>query len=381
MRVLLDYRAALRQPTGVGEYAHQIAAALVKRYAIERSVDPLLELTLFSSSWRDRLTRDGALAPAAIIDRRVPVRLLNLAWHRLEWPPAEMLTGATFDIVHSMHPLLMPARRAAQVVTIYDLNFLKHPERTRAEIRRDYPALTRAHAHRADHIIVISEYTASEVVSLLGVPRERITVCRPGAPAWTPSELPRAAGGYVLFFGTLEPRKNVGALLDAYERLAARRRDLPELLLAGKATAEAQPWLERIARPPLDRVVRAIGYVEASDRQRLYEGARLLVQPSYDEGFGLPVVEAMSLGVPVVAANRGALPEVLGDAGTLVDIDSPDHLASAIERLLDDEPLARRHGTAGMARACEFSWEAAAVNLMQAYQAALLHRARRAAAA
>jgi len=193
VRVLLDYRAALRERTGVGEYAHQIAAALVKGHAIEGNSHPLLELTLFSSSWRDRLLEDSELAPAAIVDRRVPVRLLNLAWHRLEWPSAETLTGGTFDLVHSMHPLLMPSRQAAQVVTIYDLDFLKHPERTRAEIRRDYPALTRAHAHRADHIIVISEYTANEVVTLLEVPRSRITVCRPGAPLWTPSPKARSA--------------------------------------------------------------------------------------------------------------------------------------------------------------------------------------------
>ena len=189
------------------------------------------------------------------------------------------------------------------------------------------------------------------------------------------------ANGYVLFFGTLEPRKNVGALRDAYEQLAARRHDLPELVLAGKATAEAADWLQRIARPPLNRLVRAIGYVEASQRQRLYEGARLLVQPSHDEGFGMPVLEAMTLGVPVVAANRGALPEVVGDAGTLIDADESGALAAAIERLLDDDEMARRHGAAGVQRARAFSWDQAAINLMQAYHAAIAHRARKAAAA
>src|SRR5207253_1265456 len=104
---------------------------------------------------------------------------------------------------------------AAHVVTICDLNFLTNPERTSAEIRRDYPALARSHAHHADRVIVISHYTAAEVERRLGVAAERISVCVPGAPDWTPRTSPPSEDGYVLFLGTLEPRKNVGTLLDA----------------------------------------------------------------------------------------------------------------------------------------------------------------------
>ena len=114
----------------------------------------------------------------------------------------------------------------------------------------------------------------------------------------------------------------------------ARRRDVPRLVLAGKALPGAQPWLDRIARTPLNARVQHIGYVEAPDRRALYEGARLLVQPSFDEGFGIPVLEAMTLGVPIVASNRGALPEVVGDAGPLVDPEVEGALSAAIERLL-----------------------------------------------
>src|SRR5262249_20791675 len=162
---------------------------------------------------------------------------------------------------------------------------LTHPERTRGEIRRDYPALARLHASRADAIIVISESTAREVERQLGVPRDRMTVCSPGAPPWQlRAEAPK--DGYALVVGTLEPRKNVGALLAAYAALVTRRRDVPRLILAGKALASAAGWLDRIARAPLAGRVEHIGYVEAPDRQRLYAGACLLVQPSFDEGFG-----------------------------------------------------------------------------------------------
>jgi len=398
VRVLIDYRPALRERSGVGENTHQLVTALLA-LSPAGTPDHPLDLTLFSSSWKDRVSATPDLAGATIVDRRVPVRLLNLAWHRLGWPSAERLTARAFDVTHSPHPLLLPARHAAQVVTIHDLNFLTHPERTRAEIRRDYPALARAHALRADRILVPSAFTAAEVERRLGVPRDRLAVCPPGAPGWTP----RAAvpsDGYVLFFGTLEPRKNIGGLLDAYERLlqdpavcpdaprgeagpdrrdaelnrGAIRRQVPELVLAGKATADARAWLDRLEHPPLKGVVRHIGYVDPDRRRALYEGARLLVMPSFEEGFGMPVLEAMSLGVPVVAANRGSLPEVLGDAGPLVDPEQPAALAQAIARLLSDDTYAAACAARGLARARQFDWAVTARRVYDTYLQAIEHR-------
>ena len=368
MRVLIDYRPALRERSGSGEYTHQLTKALLASRP-DGGSSPALDVTLFSSSWKDRLTLPPDLAGAATVDRRVPVRLLNFAWHRLGWPPAELLTGGSYDVVHSPHPLLTPARAAAQVITIHDLNFLTHPERTRAEVRRDYAPLARAHAHRADAVLVPSAYTAGEVERLLGVPRDRIAICPAGAPGWTPR--PTAPkDGYVLFFGTLEPRKNVGGLLDAWEQLLTGPR-LPELVLAGRATDEAAPWLDRIGRPPLLGTVRHIGYVDDRDRRALYEGARLLVHPSFDEGFGMTVLEAMSLGVPVVASDRGSLPEVLGGAGLHVDPDRPADIANAIARVLGEDGLAESCAAKGVDRARAFRWEHTADLVYDAYRAAI----------
>jgi glycosyltransferase involved in cell wall biosynthesis len=391
VRALIDYRPALRERSGVGEYTHELVRALLARYPPGRD-DATLELVLFSSSWKDRVAPTSDLAGAATVDRRIPVSVLNFAWHRLGWPAAESLAGGAFDVAHSSHPLLMPARAAAQVVTIHDLNFLSHPERTRAEVRRDYPPLVGDHARRADAILVSSAFAAGDVERRLGVPRERIAICPPGAPDWTP----RAAApkdGYVLFFGTLEPRKNVGGLLDAYERLldGARGPDggrgpegarafqasVPDLVLAGRATDAAAPWLERIARAPLAGHVRHIGYVDPADRRSLYEGARLLVQPSFEEGFGIPVLEAMSLGVPVVAADRGSLPEVLGDTGSLVDPEQPAEIANAIARMLTDRAYASTCAARGLERARGFRWERTAQRVYEMYQQAIERRARR----
>ena len=342
-------------------------------------------MTLFSSSWKDRLVGTPELQGALTIDRRVPVRLLNLAWHRLEWPPIEQLTGTSFDITHSSHPLLLPSRHAAQVITIHDLHFLAHPERTHAEIRRDYPGLAREHARRAARILVPSQFTAGEVERHLGVSAARITICPPGAPEWTPRDH-TPSDGYILFFSTLEPRKNVAGLLDAYERLlsldpgtAPPERDrlppVPDLVLAGKATDEARPWLERLTRPPLAGHVRHIGYVEPADRQALYAGARLLVVPSFEEGFGLPVLEAMTVGVPVVAADRGSLPEVLGDAGPLVNPEDSVEMAEAMAHVLGDGAFAAACAAKGVLRARRFNWNHTAHLVFEAYQTAIRDQA------
>jgi glycosyltransferase involved in cell wall biosynthesis len=376
----MDYRPALRGRSGAGEYTHELAAALVARSAAGGCGK--VEITLFSSSWKDRLTIAPELAGVTPIDLRIPVAVLNFAWHRLGWPGAEVLTGKSFDVTHSSHPLLLPARAAAQVVTIHDLDFLSHPERTRAEIRRDYPVLARRHARRADAVIVPSRFTAGEVERLLEVSPGRIAVCPPGAPDWSPR--PRAPrDGYLLFLGTLEPRKNVGRLLDAYERLLETRDGrgstgaaaIPELVLAGAATPAAEPWLARLTRPPLAGHARHIGYVQPEQRRALYEGARLLVLPSLDEGFGIPVLEAMTVGVPVVASRRGALPEVLDGAGVLIDpLDAAD-LAAGLARMLDDEVFAGACVTHGLARAGAYRWTDTAARVCSAYHQAIEHRA------
>jgi len=305
VRALIDYRPALRERSGIGEYTHELVRGLAATIPSRA-----LDLAVFSSSWKHALSIDEPdFARVRLFDRRWPVRVLNFAWHRLEAPSVETLTGEAFDVVHSMTPLLVPSKDAAQVITIADLSFLTDPTWTRAEIRRDYPALVREHAKRADGIVVMSQHVRAEVRRLLEVDDDKIALVPAGAPPWTPRVV-APENGYVLFVGTLEPRKNIGVLLDAYELLM----DGPELLLAGKPTESGRAWMERIARPPLTGRVRHLGYVDAAHRRALYEGASALVLPSLDEGFGLPILEAMTLGVPVVASRRGSLPEEIGRA-------------------------------------------------------------------
>jgi glycosyltransferase involved in cell wall biosynthesis len=310
-----------------------------------------------------------------VIDRRIPVRVLNWLWHRAAWPPIELI-GDAVEVVHAAHPLLIPARRAAQIVTIHDLFFLSHPERTRAEIRRDYPALAAAHARRADGIITSSQHTKALISEKFGVADDRIYVCPPGPPSWTTlGRGPHApSDGCILFVGTLEPRKNVGTLLDAYAGLLARMPEAPRLLLAGRPTADAAPWLARLDMPPLRGRAHSIGYVPDEQQEALFASARVLVLPSLDEGFGLPVLAAMSAGIPVIAARRGALPEVVGAGGTLIDPEDPHALTAALERVVRDDAWAEAQGRAGLERARAFSWTTSAARLHGAYRDAVARR-------
>jgi glycosyltransferase involved in cell wall biosynthesis len=371
LRIVIDYRSALRARTGVGEYVHQLVRAWPARDD---------ELTIFTSSWKDRPCASLAveLSGVQVSDHRLPVSALNFVWHNLEWPPVEWLTRGACDVVFSPHPLLTPAWRAAQVVMVHDLDFLAHPERTVREIRRDYPRLAAAHACRADRVIVPSHYTAREVTRLLRVPPSRVAVCPPGLPEWADEARGFAPNGYWLFVGALEPRKNVMGLLAVYEQLLRRRFPVPPpLVLAGAGGADAERCLAAIARPPLAGHVQHIGYFAGCERQRVYAGARALVLPSLDEGFGMPALEAMSLGVPVIVSARGALPELVGDAGLVFDPADERSFAYALTRLLTDEELARTLSSRGRTRAAHFSWRRTAEAVQQAFTVAM--RTRRAA--
>jgi len=308
--------------------------------------------------------------------------MLNWSWHRLGWPPMETLARGQYDVAHSPSPMLMPARRAARVITIHDLDFLQHPERARDEVKRDYGPLVRRHATAAEGVIVPSAHVKGLVAELLGLPPERISVCPQGGPGWAPApgfKPGNPSGRYVLFVGTLEARKNVHGLLDAYAALATRWPEAPLLVLAGRRTEDSDRWLEAASRPPLAGRVDYRGYVPESSKRELYEGAKLLVLPSFDEGFGMPVVEAMSLGVPVVCSDSGALPEVCGGAALLVDANDRGSISQAIERVLVGPELAERLGERGLARAAQFTWERTAAMTREAYAGAVARKARAAA--
>jgi glycosyltransferase involved in cell wall biosynthesis len=365
----LDLRPSLAKPTGVGSYVLALARRLP-------ALAPDDRFHYFSASLRDRYPNLDWPSNVRLTDRRLPVRALNFAWNRLRWPPLDRLVGASLDLVHSPHPLIVPGRKAKQVVTLHDLFFLKQPDMTSAEIQRDYVPLVRDHVKRADGVICVSEYTAQEARLLLDVPPEKIAVIPNGVdPAYRAEVQPdqveavlkrrRLPRGALLYVGSEEKRKNLVNLAMAYMGLARRGGGVPPLVLVGPGSHWASGGA--IAAPR----IHATGYLETWEIRALMAASAALVLPSLEEGFGLPVAEAMAAGLPVVCSRGSALEEVAGDAATLVNPLDTGSIARGIERILVDQELARRLRARGLERSQAFDWDKAAAKTLGFYRRVL----------
>ena len=351
----LDIRPSLSRPTGVGTYVLGLLDRLPRQAPDDR-------FTYFSASVKERYpVRDWA-PRARLVDRRLPVHGLNLAWNRLGWPSLDRLVGGPLDLVHSPHPLIVPCRKGKQIVTLHDLFFLKHPEMVGGEVRRDYVALVREHVRRADGVLCVSEFTAAEARRLLAVPDEKIAVTPHGieavfheepAPSRVDERLRRLGlpRGGILYLGSDEKRKNLVTLVMAYLTLARRRSEVPPLVLVGPGSQ----WAQGGSR--IGPQIRATGYLDREDVRALLAASSMLVLPSLEEGFGLPVIEAMAAGLPVVCSAGSALSEVAGEAALLVDALDANGLARSVERLLDDAGLALDLRRRGRERARLFDWD------------------------
>ncbi len=364
----LDVRPSLSRPTGVGTYVLGLAERLP-------GLAPDDHFTYFSASFKERYPARNWPPNVRLVDRRIPVRALRAAWNRYGWPPIDRLVDRTLDLVHSPTPLLVPARRGRRIVTIHDLFFFKHPELVEGETRRDFVTLVRDHVKRADGVICVSEYTACEARRLLDVPDEKIAVTPHGVdPIFreVPSEeqvdaalrrlrLPR---GGILYVGSAEKRKNLLTLVMAYLALGRRRR-LPPLVLAGPGS----DWSRGGSQ--VGPQIMATGYLDRADVRALLAASATLVLPSLEEGFGLPVVEAMAAGLPVVCSHGSALAEVAGDAASLVDPHDVNGLAHALERVLEDRALAAELVRRGLERSRAFEWGDTAARTLAFYRKVL----------
>ena len=272
-----------------------------------------------------------------------------------------------FVPAHSLPPLAP----AASVATVHDLGYLRFPDEHPRATRLLRDAANRWSAARARRVIAISEATRSDLVRHYGTSPRKIGVVHHGHdPMFRPIrdrdqlEAVRARHGlgapYLLFVGTLQPRKNLERLLRAFDRVAERVSGPLTLALAGGVgwhEVRLQRALASLRTP--DRV-RVLGYVPDTDLAALMSGALALAFPSLHEGFGLPVLEAMACGTPVLASATSSLPEVVGDTGLLVDPLDVEAIAGGLERLVRDADLRRNLAERGLARAAGFTWDRAA---------------------
>lgn len=270
------------------------------------------------------------------------------------------------DLFHCTNQVRTPPRRILFTATIHDLTCWTMPElHSAANVRADREFAERV-LKRAAGVIAVSETTRRDAIEILGLEPDRIRAIHNGvADAYyeAPEPAPRRKP-YALFVGTIEPRKNVDRLLDAWESLPAGVRDAHDLLLAGGAGWHCESTVQRLRAAP--KGVRWLGYFPEALLPELIRGAAVLVYPSLYEGFGLPVAEAMACGTACITSTAGSLPEIAGDAALLVNPESAEEIREAVLRLLEHPEERARLGAAGRARAERmFRWERAARESLQ----------------
>jgi len=359
VRIGIDTHAAERGPSGNGSYIRGLVCALAR-------LDHDIEYVLYALDAAHPFYAGFRGHP------RVAVRRL---WPRtaLARIPLSLAAASYRDRLDALHVQYVgpPRHRGALVVTIHDLAFLRIPQsfpwgqalRLRWQVR--------ANARRAAVVITGSEYSKQDIRDAYGTAESRIAVIplaadsalAPVRDRSTIETLERELGiahRYVLCVGRLNPRKNLIGLLRAFERVRPRLADPVQLVIAGPRDYRADDLDRAIASSSCEKDVRRLGAVRQKDLSVLLSGAAVFAYPSFFEGFGLPLLEAMACGTPVICSNVTSLREVVGDAALTVDPSSPDDMAAAMLRVLGEPSVRARLVERGLQRAAQFSWHSAA---------------------
>jgi glycosyltransferase involved in cell wall biosynthesis len=328
---------------------------------------------LFSSSWSQRYPGVSYGKNFDLHDRRIPVKVLNFLWNRMSMPPIEKLIQHPVDIAHSPTPLVMPSRSAKQITTVHDLHFYFFRNHSRAEIRRDYPLLVRKHCQKSDAIITVSEWTRKRLLETFSIPAHKVHTIYHGADSFFAEkesdealELVRKkfqiSRPFFLFVGNLEPRKNFVVLLQVF-------RSMPKefaLVLAGPSGELPQEYRSLLN----DRVI-ITGYVSKQELRSLYQSSIALVLLSLEEGFSLPMVEAMASGTTVIASRIPVFEEIGGDAFYPVDHQDREAIKDAMLKVHSDQELRKELIARGKERARRYDWRKTAEQTLALYKVAV----------
>ncbi len=301
-------------------------------------------------------------------------------WRRIAWEQTRLAQlSSRLDLLHGMAYALPLTATCPTVVTVHDLSFLRFPEAFRPWNRLYLSFITRASVRRAAAVIAVSESTRQDVRQLCGVAAEKITVVPNGVAAeFCPADDAPVADfrqrkglpdRFILFLGTLEPRKNLLRLVEAYARLPQRA--AVRLVIAGGKGWFYEQLFRRVAELGLAEQVLFPGFLPAAELPWWYRAAELFVYPSRFEGFGMPVLEALACGTPTITTTASSLPEVAGDAALLVDPDDTEALIAAMGRVLDNAALAAQLREAGLHRASQLPWSRVAASTLEVYRTVL----------
>ena len=385
MKIAFDYTSAAGQRTGIGQYAYQLAHSLA---VVDK--ENLYELFMLYPVTNYILKPDAGDVDLPVAKnfhlrfRYLPLPLPLI--HKLRalriWPFNDYsLGGLDADIIHCTSYCVPRLKRRTKkvLVTIHDISTITHPE-CHTKLNIDYTgAAIKDGIEYGDAIVANSHYTKADLVNRLNIPEERVFVTRLAAHSiFKPVEDPvrlaatRAKHSlpekYLLFVGSLEPRKNIKALLKAYAALPPVLTEEYRLVIAG-----GKGWKNTDIKTTIDELkiedkVHFPGYLSQDELRDVYSAATVFVYPSLYEGFGIPILEAMGCGVPVITSNVSSMPEVAGTAAKLVTPTDIEELSSAMESVLLSEELRAEMREEGLKRAAEFSWEKCARETLQVYK-------------
>lgn len=378
MRIGIDISQIVYEGTGVATYTRSLVEAMVKAASKD-------EFFLFGSSFRNRKPIKEFVKNLRAKNVKgcvsfLPPKFLEFLWNGVHVLPVEFFTGPV-DVFHSSDWLEPPTQKAKRVTTVHDLAVFKYPEtfqvRGGHDIVKNQKRRLHFVKHYSDLIIAVSETTKKDMVEILKIPEKKIKVIYEAAdPIYYPREKTEIdkvrekfgiENEYLLCVGTREPRKNLKRLLAAFVEIAGANEEL-SLVVVGKYGWGEDSAKLKIQNSKFENKVKFLGYVEKEDLARLYSGAAAFVFPSLYEGFGLPILEAMSCRCPVVTSAVGAMKEVANGAAVLVDPESVSSIAGGISKIYRNQQLAAELKERGFSRAKEFSWEKAALQTLEAYR-------------
>ena len=370
MRIGIDIRPLRDTMTGIGRYLIQMLRALSAK---DVNNEYILFYNCFKGGTPRGIPDDSNFRLATF---RWPNKLLTALWGFTEYPKVESFIG-DIDVFHSPSFQVPPSSGSARVFTVYDLIPLTHPEWAIPSAVRHFKPRVRHYARRADLIVGISKATARDVVEYLKVPEEKVVTVYPGTTSLirasedkirTAKERYNISGNYFLFVSRLDPRKNLTRLFKAFER-SGLSTDF-EFVVAGPKGWRMEEMLKTWNTVKCRDRIRRIDYVADDDLSALYSGASFFVYPSLVEGFGLPILEAMSVGCPVLTSNVSSMPEVAGDAVLYVDPYDIDSIADGLHRLASDSDLRQKLTLSGYERVRIFTWEKTAAEMIAIYERA-----------
>lgn len=374
LNVAIDAKRYFRNTSGLGRYSRTLVNALLQEGGSDQ-----LRLTLFKPPGASPFDPpEGDNVKTITANYRLGGDLGNALWRFYKLPG--ILAEKRFSLFHGPSHVLPKGGGCPMVVTMLDLIFLRYPQYFRLWDRNYYHRIFRKSAHRADHIISISEATKGDLVNFFGVPEEKISVIYPAFDdifhplaeerLETVRRTYRLPETYALYVGTIEPRKNILRTAQAFDRLIDEGRIPPEseFLVVGSKGWFFKEILQGIEALRHKDRIRLTGPVYGEDLAGVYQLARAMAYPSEFEGFGYPVLEAMRLGTPVLTGKVSSLPEAGGDAALLVDPTSVEEIAAGLEKLLTDEDFRQACITRGHRHAATFSPRTMAAQTLSVYQ-------------